>query len=153
MPRRLTDEAVNVLLALLSGELKRGSAEETDGWRALSWCLNHWDEVDTGIKMLVINMIDPTTRAGCSARFVIEPNLPKGHDRRRIAEFVWRLLDRGWRKKRAYDAGADRFHVSISTIERACRQWHPIYERPGSRLKAIASVYNDQLPGDPSKPH
>src|SRR5690349_21206118 len=88
--QRLTDQAVSALVRLFMGELRKGSAEEENAYRALMWCVAHWNSADLGLQVWILNMLDRRSDSTVM-RFEVVRN-PPGVNRGKELEIA-RYLD------------------------------------------------------------
>jgi hypothetical protein len=130
---------VKALVEWLGGELKDGSIEDLEGRRALARVLRH-GPVDRGLLFVLADLIDPDQREdiGLWLTFKRPPGRKKTTDWRRVAAVIWRELRRGKQQKTAVSIAMEECGVgSRDKALAAYKKWKPIFERDGSKLKAL----------------
>jgi len=174
----LRAEAAKAIIDWASGKLKKGSPEEADALRAVSWCLqeaatvfaeiDQWlapagyrPSVDPAIWRLLSDVSDPTRRDFSGVQLAIERirhrGRPRKFDDRQIAEFVWHLVQRRcWKRAAAHSKACEVFNAKLSTVQKAISKWEPIYEwaeelmpKTGqARLRGMTRSYATTPPDD-----
>jgi hypothetical protein len=142
-PKRhqLTDAAVAAIIELLSGKLKKNSAEEHDARGALAWAFRHPADANLGIWIELANMVDPKMENTTAGRLRFVANSDKTDNHREIAEFIWHRVQEGTKREAVYREAAAKFDISPSQAFKSFHKWEKHYKRSGPRLRGLMKAY------------
>jgi len=136
-----TAEDLYELECWISGEIKPGSAKESDIRRTLARLLRAGD---FAVRQRLASTVDPDNTdaepTGAQMCFKRRPgNRSKIIDDRNVAAFIWQEEMAG-RKRKAYERAVVELRVSLRAAKAAYKKWKPAFGRHGSKIKGLTRV-------------
>jgi hypothetical protein len=137
-------EVITSIVTWLAGRLKEGSPEDLEARRALARFLRGpLGPLDQAPLFMLAALIDPDKRDDLSLWLVLKR--PRGNrsrpiDHRRVAATIWHELRANKPQKAAVSIAMEKCRVSRRTALEAFYVWKPIFEKWGSKMKALTQT-------------
>jgi hypothetical protein len=136
-----TGEELFKIECWVSGDIKSGSAEEIEVRRLAARLLRAGD---FAVRQALAIIVDPDHQDGNAYGTQMVFKRRRGNrsncvDDRNVAAVIWHEHQAG-RGRKAYQAAVAQLGVSLRTAKAAYKKWKPIFEKDGTRLKALTRI-------------
>jgi hypothetical protein len=134
---KISDREITRLSDWLGGGLKEGSAKDLEARRALAKALRYGPP-DRGLLRVLADLIEPDADIGLRLVFKRTQGTKRTMDRRKVAAIIWEQVNAGIKKEAAVADAMKKCNVkSRDKALAAYNEYKPIFERHGSKLKAL----------------